>query len=81
MLAYLPKKKDFDLTDFSDTVYPDGLENVPPRFAIDKRNRLMLDWADVVITYVCTSIGGAAKFKELAENKGKRVINLSCNYT
>ena len=80
VLAYLPKKKDFDLTDFSDTVYPDGLENVPPRFAIDKRNRLMLDWSDVVVTYVCTSIGGAAKFKELAENKGKRVINLSCNY-
>ncbi len=77
VLAYLPKKRDFDLTDFSDTVYPDGLETVPLRFAIDKRNRLMLDWSDVVVIYVCTPLGGAAKFKELAENKGKRVINLS----
>ena len=79
VLAYLPKKKDFDLTDFSDTVYPDGLESAPPRFAIDKRNRFMIDWSDTVVTYVCTSIGGAAKFKDLAEKKGKRVINLSCN--
>ena len=70
VLAYLPKKRDFDLTDFSDTVYPDGLETVPPRFAIDKRNRLMIDWSDTVVTYVCTSIGGAAKFKDLAEKRG-----------
>ncbi|MCQ2462349.1 MAG: hypothetical protein MJ177_02950 [Clostridia bacterium] len=29
VLAYLPKKKDYNPLDFSDTVYPDGLENVP----------------------------------------------------
>ncbi len=78
VLAYIPGKRDeFDITDYSDTVYPDGLESVPLRFAIDKRNRMMIEWSDIVVTYVCYSSGGAAKFKEIAEKKGKQVINLS----
>lgn len=76
--AQLEKEAGSDTPDTPDT--PEELENVPPRFTIDKRNRLMLDWSDVVVTYVCTSIGGTAKFKDLAEKKEKRVINLSCNY-
>ena len=74
VLAYMPKSNDGN--DYSDTEYPEGLENVPPRFAIDKRNRIMIDRSDFVITYVCTSFGGAAKYKEIAEKKGKKVINL-----
>lgn len=73
VLAYLPTKKDYYLTDFSDTVYPDGLENVPLRFAIDKRNGIMLTWSNIVVTYVCGSVGGAAKFKNLAEKAEKRL--------
>ena len=81
MLAYMPGKRDeFDTDDYADTMYPDGLERVPPRFAIDKRNRMMIDWSDIVVTYVCYSGGGAAKFKELAEKRGKRVINLASAY-
>ncbi len=77
VLAYMPQKRDkFDITDYSDTMYPDGLESVPRKFAIDKRNRMMIEWSDIVVTYVCYSGGGAAKFKELAEKKGKQVINL-----
>ena len=78
VLAYIPGKRDeFDTDDYSDTMYPDGLECVPRRFAIDKRNRMMIEWSDIVVTYVCYSGGGAAKFKEIAEKKGKQVINLS----
>lgn len=36
----------------------------------------MIEQADYVITYVTHSWGGAAKFKELAEKKGKTVINI-----
>ena len=76
VLAYMPGKSDKSgIIDHSETVYPDGLENVPRRFAIDKRNRLMIEWSDTVITYVC-SPGGAAKYKEIAERKGKRIIEL-----
>ena len=49
---------------------------VPPRFAIDYRNKWMIDHSDV-ITYVRRSFGGAAKSKTLAAKKNKTVIELS----
>lgn len=75
VLAYLPKKKDPSV-DGSPTMLPNGFEAVPPRFAIDHRNRWMLDRSDIVVTYVRYP-GGAAKFKALAERKGKTVVELS----
>lgn len=73
VLAYLPKKDNGDL---ENTIYPDGLENTPLRFAIDRRNRMMIGWSDAVITYVCHSFGGAAKYENIAKKKGRWVINL-----
>ncbi len=72
VLAYLPTTK-YDC----DTVYPEGIENVPPRFAISYRNRYMIDKCNYVVTYVTRSFGGAVQFKELALKKGKLVIELS----
>lgn len=63
--------------DGTPTLFPEGLEEVPPRFALDRRNRWMVEHADYVVTYVVHSFGGAAKFKALAEQKGKTVINLA----
>ena len=78
VLAYMPGKKyEFEYDYHSDTIYPDGLENTPPKYAIVKRNRWMIDKSDYVITYVKYSGGGAAKFKELAEKKGKTILNLA----
>ncbi len=77
VLAYMPgKKDDYAYDDFSDTVFPDELTHVPPRFAIDKRNRLLIERSDIIITYVRYSFGGAAKFKDIAIKKGKRVIEI-----
>ena len=42
----------------------------------NKRNAWMINESDFVVTYVRYSTGGAAHFKELAEKKGKIVINL-----
>ena len=40
VLAYLPVKKgDFDTNDYSKTIYPDGIENTPLKFAISYRNK------------------------------------------
>ena len=78
VLAYLPtEKQENGCQDFTDTVYPDGLERVPQKYAVAKRNEWMLKRADFVVAYVIGSAGGAARFKELAENKGKTVINLA----
>ncbi len=78
-LAYLPWKKgkyDFE-EDYSEASAFLELEKVPKRFAIDRRNRIMIDCADTVVTYVKHSYGGAAKFKDIAKKKGKNIIELS----
>lgn len=36
----------------------------------------MIDKSDYVVVYITHPWGGAAQFKELAEKKGKAVINL-----
>ena len=75
VLAYLPtKKREYD--DHSHTVFPEGLESVPKRFAISKRNEMMIKECDIVITHVIRNYGGAYQFKALAEKKSKRVINI-----
>lgn len=72
---YDPKKKDDP--GLLESIYPECLSGVPKRFAIDRRNRYMIERSEVVITYVRTSIGGAAKFVEIAVRKKKRVINIA----
>lgn len=73
VLAYLPIQED-PLCDADHTLLPEGIETVPPRFAIEYRNKWMIDHSDIVVTYVHRSFGGAAKFKELAEKRNKVVI-------
>lgn len=75
VLAYLPGKKN-EYDDFSDTILPEGIETVHPRYAIERRNRWLLQRADFVVTYITHSWGGAAKFAEKAKREGKTVINL-----
>jgi len=75
VLSYLPVKSRMG-EDFSDTLFPEELERVSPRYAILKRNEWMLQRADYVVTYVRHSLGGAARFQELAKAKGKNIIRL-----
>ena len=73
VLAYLTQHGE---EDFSNTVYPEGIESVPKRFAIDIRNKWMVQQADTAAAYVRRFIGGAAKFTEMAKKRGKKVINI-----
>ena len=78
VLAYMPgAKQEYSSYDPMETLYPEGLESVHPRFAISWRNKWMIQEADVVVTYITHSWGGAAQFAELAERKKKRVINIA----
>ena len=76
VLAYLPVEKN-KYFDFTNTIYPEGIETVPKRFAISRRNKWMIQRADVVVTYVTNYFGGAYQFKSIAEKEGKRIIELS----
>lgn len=80
VLAYIPNVGyRYEDIDYFDTIYPEGLENTPKKFAISKRNFWLIEHSDIVVTCVHNSVGGAAKFKEIAEKKGKWVINIDDN--
>ena len=71
VLPYLDRSMDLDAYDGS--IYP-PLEKVPRRFAISRRNRWMVDQADVVVAYVIHEWGGAATTLRYAEAKKKTII-------
>ena len=78
VLSYLPQEKDeLGIYDYSDTVYPEGLEDVHPRYAICRRNEWMVDNSDIVVTYVKHNYGGANRYKQLAMRKAKQIVELS----
>lgn len=76
VLAYLPTATTASQYDSSETLFPEGIEKAPKRFAIDRRNRWMLQQSEYVVTYVTHSWGGAAKYQEMAERMGRVVVDL-----
>ncbi|MBE6611781.1 MAG: hypothetical protein E7632_04765 [Ruminococcaceae bacterium] len=79
VLAYHPKPADPDDPNPllpGETLLPEEAVNCPPRFAIDKRNRWMLERADYVVACVVNPRGGAYKFTELARKARKTVIEV-----
>ena len=72
ILPYLNRRKDISPCDSS--LYP-PLESVPKKLAIVRRNRWMVDQADVVVSYVLHSWGGTATTLEYAKQKKKRIIS------
>ena len=76
VLAYLPTEKN-TYDNLTNTIYPEGLETVPKRFAISWRNKWMIQQSDIVVTYVIHFFGGAAQFKEMAMKQKKNVVELS----
>ena len=68
MLERFPLEKDrLNDQDYSDSILPDGIEEVHPRYAIAWRNRWMLKQSEHVISYITHSWGGASKFAAMAE--------------
>ncbi len=60
------------------SIYP-PIENVPPRFAISKRNEWMIANADLILAYVNHSYGGAYKSLQVAKHKRKKIVNI-CDF-
>lgn len=77
VLAYLPAAPAaYCAYTEEETVFPEGLETVPPRYAISWRNRWMIRQSDVVVTYITHSQDSAAQFAKLAKRMNKQVINI-----
>ena len=60
---------------FDEVLYP-FTERVPPRFAIHRRNRWMVDNADFIIACIDHDWGGAIKAVEYALQRKKPCVNL-----
>lgn len=76
VLAYMPSKND---KPDERSILPEGIEAVPRRFAINYRNKWMLNKSDIVVTYVTRNFGGAWEFKLMAERQSKYVLEIICH--
>ena len=74
VLAYMPDEHIKEVYG-EDTLFPDGLESVPKKYAISKRNDWMILQSGYAVCYVHKITGGAAKFKEKTEKKELRIID------
>ena len=78
VLAYMPAEKEmWNPYEYGETMLPEGIESVHPRYAISWRNKWLVNESNMVICYITHSWGGAARYVELASKKKKRTINLA----
>lgn len=75
VLAYLPDEHIWEVYG-EDTLLPDGMESVPKKFAISKRNDWMIQHSGFAVCYVHKNTGGAAKFRGKVDKKGLRVVDI-----
>ena len=76
VLAYLPTSKTAYDPYLDYSIYPEGIEIGPPRFAIERRNKWMLGQSEYCLCYVDHAWGGAYKFACQAKRKGLKIVNL-----
>lgn len=62
---------------YDSILFPDVLTKVPPRFAILRRNKWMVEQADVVVACIEHTYGGAYQTYRHAQIKKKEIFNLS----
>lgn len=61
---------------YDDIIIPTELADIHPKSAIPKRNRLLVDWSDIVIGYIKRQYGGAYTAIRYARSIKKEVIML-----
>ena len=71
VLAYMPGKQT-EYGDHSDTMLPEGIESVHPRYAISWRNNWMLQQSNYVVTHITHPWGGAYQYAVKAMRQKKQ---------
>lgn len=73
VLPYHPADRTVKIPEsFDGTYYPDGIEKVPKRYAIVRTNRVMIDAADWLITYVRHGASNSCRLLEYAERRQEK---------
>ena len=75
VLAYLPVQKSEYDPYHGYGMYPE-IEEGPQRFAIERRNKWMIQASDWCVVQIDRTFGGAYKFARMAKRRGLQVINL-----
>jgi hypothetical protein len=73
LLTEKKERVDYLKERYDEIVYP-PLENVPPKFAISRRNEWMADGCDCCIAHVTHDWGGAAKMLQYAKRRHKKIF-------
>lgn len=76
VLAYHPKNVACEYN-YLNTIYPEALTGICPKFAIKKRNEWMIEKSEIIVSYTKYSTGGAVFYTQLALKKGRKVINIA----
>ena len=77
MLNRLNTDKAYYQSHYDQIIIPEESETAYYKAAIRRRNRWMVDRADIVIAYICRDFGGALATVRYAQKQGKPVVNLS----
>lgn len=73
VLPYHPAERPVELPfGFDGTFYPEGLENVPKRYAIARANKTMINTSDWLIAYVCHGASNSRTLLEYAKRRQKK---------
>lgn len=74
VLSHWPE--DENTLDLSHCIYITDIESIEQKQAITFRNQRMLEWSDLVVSYVTHTSGSAAHYAALACQMGKRIIKI-----
>ena len=73
VLPYHPAERPIDIPyGFDGTYYPEGLENVPKRYAIVRANKIMVDTSDWLVAYVQHGASNSRRLLEYAERRREK---------
>lgn len=61
----------------SSTIFPEGLELVPPKFAISKRNEWLIKSSNIAVVYLRNKYSNCYKWVNKASSKGLKIINIA----
>ena len=78
VLPYHPAERPVEIPHgFDGTYYPEGLEQVPRKFAIVKANEIMVNTSDWLIAYVRHGASNSRKILEYAQHRGNiRIVRI-----
>jgi len=80
VLPYNEKDIEFYEKYYDCVMIPECVEKAYPKGAITKRNRWMVEQADLIVCYVERESGGAYNALKYAKKLGKRVVNYALKH-